>query len=114
MSEPYIDRTNIIARFKERKYGRNIMLFGRDCDADANSRSNIRAMHDGDLLIQGDMLVSLFGQKTPEAEPAGMRFGLYLLHPRHRYGHHRAPYSHDRTPSQPPVHPDECVLPLVL
>lgn len=57
MAEPYIDRTNIISRYKERKHGRNIMLFGKDCDADANSRSNARMMFDGDLLIQGDLLV---------------------------------------------------------
>ena len=58
MSEPYVDRLNVIARYKERKYGKTCILFGKDGDADANSRSNIRPLHDGDLLIHGDMLVS--------------------------------------------------------
>lgn len=60
MSEPYVDRTNIVARYKERKIGKNIMLFGKDVEADANSRSNTRLMYDGDMLIHQDMLVSLF------------------------------------------------------
>ncbi|WWC66880.1 uncharacterized protein I206_100787 [Kwoniella pini CBS 10737] len=56
MPTPYIDRPNIIARYKERKIGKNIMLFGRDTEVDANSRSNIRSMFDGDLLIHSDLL----------------------------------------------------------
>lgn len=50
----------MVSRYKERKFGKNILLFGGDTDADANSRSNARSMFDGDLLIQGDMLVSSF------------------------------------------------------
>jgi hypothetical protein len=61
MAEPYIDRTNVVARYKERKFGRNTLLFGRDCEADANSRSNMRQMFDGDMLIQSDLLVSCTG-----------------------------------------------------
>ena len=57
MSTPYIDRTNIIARYRERKQGRNVVLFGADTEADANSRSNIRGMFDGDLLVHVDLLV---------------------------------------------------------
>lgn len=59
-STPYIDRINMVSRYKERKFGKNVLLFGGDTDADANSRSNARSMFDGDLLIQGDMLVSSF------------------------------------------------------
>ena len=33
------------------------MLFGRDTEADANSRASARSMFDGDLLIHGDLLV---------------------------------------------------------
>lgn len=33
------------------------MLFGRDTEADANSRGNTRSMFDGDLLVHGDILV---------------------------------------------------------
>jgi actin-related protein 5 len=57
MAEPYIDRLNVVARFRERKQGRNILLFGRDTDADANARSNARSPFDGDLLIHGDVMV---------------------------------------------------------
>ncbi|WWC58082.1 uncharacterized protein I303_100617 [Kwoniella dejecticola CBS 10117] len=56
MNTPYIDRPNITARYKERKFGRNLLLFGRDTEVDANSRSNIRSMFDGDLLIHSDLL----------------------------------------------------------
>ena len=58
MSTPYIDRLNTISRYKERKLGRNLLLFGRDVEVDANSRSNARQMFDGDLLVQPDLLVS--------------------------------------------------------
>lgn len=57
MSTPYIDRLNVLSRYKERKQGRNILLFGRDTEADANARSNARQMFDGDMLIHGDLLV---------------------------------------------------------
>jgi len=58
MSDPYVDRPNVIARYKEKKFGRQYMLFGKDGDVDAMSRSSQRTMYDGDLLIQGDLLVS--------------------------------------------------------
>ena len=66
MPEPYIDSLNVVARYKERKLGRNTMLFGRDTEADANARSNARSMYDGDLLIHGDLLVRLrvFGRSA--------------------------------------------------
>ncbi|WVQ80378.1 hypothetical protein IAT38_002483 [Cryptococcus sp. DSM 104549] len=56
MATPYVDRVNLVSRFKERKFGKNVMLFGRDTEADANARSNARSMFDGDLLVQGDIL----------------------------------------------------------
>lgn len=58
MATPYIDRANVISRYKDKKYARQLMLFGKDCDVDAASRSNGRYMFDGDLLIQGDLIVS--------------------------------------------------------
>lgn len=69
MAEPYVDRPNVIARYKEKKFGRQYMLFGKDCDVDAASRSSGRTMFDGDLLIQGDLLVS-------GAETSSRRNGL--------------------------------------
>lgn len=58
MDTPYIDRPNIVSRYRERKIGRNTLLFGADCEVDANSRSQGRSMFDGDLLIHGDLTVS--------------------------------------------------------
>ena len=59
MSTPYIDRLNVVARFKERKQGRNIALIGKDTEVEANARSNARSMFDGDLLIHSEILVCL-------------------------------------------------------
>jgi actin-related protein 5 len=59
MSDPYIDRPNMVSRYKEKKFGRQYMLFGKDGDVDAMSRSSQRAMFDGDLLIQADILVRI-------------------------------------------------------
>lgn len=58
MKLPYIDRPNVISRYRDKRYARQLMLFGKDCDVDATSRSNGRYMHDGDMLLQGDLLVS--------------------------------------------------------
>ncbi|KAK8845440.1 hypothetical protein IAR55_006153 [Kwoniella newhampshirensis] len=55
-ASPYIDRTNLIARYKDRKHGNNVLVFGQDVEADSNSRSNARTMFDGDLLTQADLL----------------------------------------------------------
>lgn len=79
MSTPYIDNPNVIARYRERKVGKNMLLFGNYVDADANSRSNTRNMFDGDLLIHGDLLV---GQTVIDVtDLAGMCPRLYVPHP---------------------------------
>lgn len=57
MESPYIVRPNVVARYRERKLGRNTLLFGNDIEVDANSRSNGRTMFDGDILVHGDLLV---------------------------------------------------------
>ena len=57
MSTPYIDRTNIIAKYKDKKINKNILLFGSDVEADASSRSSTKLMFDGDLLVHQDVLV---------------------------------------------------------
>ena len=59
MSEPYIDRPNSIARYKDKKSGRQVMLMGNDVEADSASKTNIRQMFDGDLLVHQDLLVRL-------------------------------------------------------
>lgn len=65
MPTPFIDRTNIVAKYKERKINKNILLFGRDVEADSNSRSNTRLMFDGDLLVHQDLLVC-FSPHSPD------------------------------------------------
>lgn len=85
------------------------MLFGRDIEADANSRSNGRSMFDGDLLVHGDVLVCLLtctclAQRSSELTLAGKRAGLHLPHTGNRYGKDRTSDSDDRTASQSLVH----------
>ncbi|WOO86060.1 Actin-like protein arp5 [Vanrija pseudolonga] len=58
MDTPYIDRPNIVSRYRDRKLLRNTLLFGNDVEVDANSRSNGRCMFDGDMLIHGDLMES--------------------------------------------------------
>ena len=69
MTTPFIDGPNIISRYKERKFGRNTMLFGRHTEADANARSNARQMFDGDMLIHGDLLVSPNSENVNAQQP---------------------------------------------
>ncbi|ODN97180.1 hypothetical protein I350_08160 [Cryptococcus amylolentus CBS 6273] len=53
---PYIDTLNQVSKYKDRKSGQNVLLFGSDAEADASSRSNTRSMYDGDILTQPDVL----------------------------------------------------------
>jgi actin-related protein 5 len=76
MRDPYIDRLNVIARYKEKKVGAQTILFGGDCEADSVSRTNTRAMFDGDLLINGDVMVSrpvLPTKRRPARPITGLR-----------------------------------------
>lgn len=59
MAEPYIDRANMVARYRDKKFGRQVLLFGKDVETDSGAKGNIRQMFDGDLLVQQDILVSL-------------------------------------------------------
>lgn len=76
MKTPYIDRTNVVARYRDRKLGRNTLLFGNDIEVDANSRSNGRSMFDGDMLIHADLMVTPWSSHI--ANNAGVRAGLHL------------------------------------
>ncbi|TYJ51768.1 hypothetical protein B9479_007640 [Cryptococcus floricola] len=53
---PYIDTLNQVSKYKDRKSGQNVLLFGSDAEADASSRSNTRSMYDGDIFTQPDVL----------------------------------------------------------
>lgn len=81
MDVPYIHRPNVVARYRERKNGRNMMLFGRDVEIDANSRSNGKSMFDGDLLVHSDLLVR--SRKAGGRLTTGGGARLQLPHPRH-------------------------------
>lgn len=102
MSTPYIDNPNVIARYRERKIGKNMLLFGNYVDADANSRSNTRNMFDGDLLIHGDLLVGAGHGRLLTWE--GMRTRLHVPHSGHRFGPDRAAHCYDRAADEPLVH----------
>jgi hypothetical protein len=106
MSDPYVNRPNVIARYKEKKFGRQYMLFGQDGDVDAMSRSSQRTMYDGDLLIQGDLLVSWSVPVgwTYKLTPVGKRTGLYVLDVRYRYGQDISSCGHDRKARKPALH----------
>jgi hypothetical protein len=114
MTEPYIDRLNVVARFRERKQGRNILLFGRDTDADANARSNARSPFDGDLLIHGDVMVGHCSLTVEADRPfltpcAGGCSGLHLQHARDQHVENRTSHHDDRALGQPSLHPSEYV-----
>ncbi len=55
-STPYVDEPNIVSRYTSRKSNK-MLLFGRDCEIDHASRSNIRSAFDGDFLVGFDVLV---------------------------------------------------------
>lgn len=101
MKTPYVDRPNVISRYKDKRYARQLMLFGKDCDVDAASRSNGRYMYDGDMLLQGDLLVGhrAHGDKAVTTArltgSIGERTRLYLPYARYRHGTYRTPYGND-------------------
>lgn len=49
---------NIIARFKERKSNKNVLLFGDSVELDSTARSQARTPWEGDILVNFDALVS--------------------------------------------------------
>lgn len=102
MSTPYIDSPNVIARYRERKIGKNMLLFGNYVDADANSRSNTRNMFDGDLLIHGDLLVRANLSLLLTLE--GVCARLYIPDAWNRLGSDRTADRNDGAADEPPVH----------
>jgi hypothetical protein len=80
MAEPYVDRTNQVSKFREKKIGKHIMLFGKDTEVDTTARSSARPMFDGDLLIQGDVLVSVDQENLDMANASTRRRTRSTLH----------------------------------
>jgi hypothetical protein len=114
MKTPYIDRPNVISRYKDKRYARQFMLFGKDCDVDAASRSNGRFMYDGDMLLQGDLLVGLNNGGAERTSwltvLIGERAGLYLSHTWNRHRPYRASSCDDRTACESTLYTRQYVL----
>jgi Actin len=50
---------NIVSKYKERKAGRQLLLFGDAVDAEGGARSQAKTPWEGDVLLNFDALVSL-------------------------------------------------------
>jgi len=53
------DPPNIVSKYKERKSGRQLLLFGDAVDAEGGARSQAKTPWEGDVLLNFDALVSL-------------------------------------------------------
>ncbi len=52
------ERTNVAARFKDRRTNRPVLLFGDCVEADSGGRAQARYPWEGDVLLNFDALVS--------------------------------------------------------
>jgi actin-related protein 5 len=50
---------NIVSKYKERKAGKQLLLFGDAVDAEGGARSQAKTPWEGDVLLNFDALVSL-------------------------------------------------------
>lgn len=57
--EPYTGM-NVVARYKERKYNRPLLLFGDAIDAESGAKGQARTPWEGDVLVNADALVCCF------------------------------------------------------
>lgn len=65
---------NVVARYKERRQNRPLLLFGDAIDAEGGAKSQAKTPWEGDVLLNFDALVSLFNQS-----PIARRFGSCRL-----------------------------------
>lgn len=54
---PRIVSENVVARYKDRKSNRNILLAGSEAYADATSRAAVKSPFEGDVLVNFDQMV---------------------------------------------------------
>lgn len=54
---PRVVTENVIARYKDRKTNRNVLLAGHEAYADATSRASIKSPYEGDVLVNFDPMV---------------------------------------------------------
>lgn len=52
--------TNVVARFRERKQNKPLLLFGDAIDTESGARAQARTPWEGDILLNFDALVSIF------------------------------------------------------
>lgn len=50
---------NIVSKYKERKAGKQLLLFGDAVDAESGARSQAKTPWEGDVLLNFDALVSI-------------------------------------------------------
>lgn len=53
---------NVVAKYKERKSNKPLLLFGEGIDAESGARSQAKMPWEGDVLLNFDALVCLWGQ----------------------------------------------------
>jgi actin-related protein 5 len=48
---------NVVAKYKERKYNKSLLLFGSDIDSESGAKGQARTPWEGDVLLNFDALV---------------------------------------------------------
>ena len=59
---------NVVARFKDRKSNKPVLLFGKNVETDSGARAQARTPWEGDVLLNFDAMVSRWLQ-------TGLRYG---------------------------------------
>ena len=57
--------TNVVAKFRERKSNKPLLLFGDAIDVESGARSQARTPWEGDVLLNFDAMVSCFMNQLP-------------------------------------------------
>lgn len=90
---------NVIAKYKERKTNKPLLLFGEGVDLDSGAKAQSRTPWEGDVLLNFDALVSTSFPSCPavKSNAPGKRTRLCLCQPRNRHPLYRPSCSDDRT-----------------
>ena len=63
-NEPSCAFDNVVSRFRERKKGSNVILCGKNCYFDSQSRNSIKSPFDCDVVVGFDTMVSFVSLGT--------------------------------------------------
>lgn len=99
---------NAVAKYKERKTNKPLLLFGEAIDAESGARGQARTPWEGDVLLNFDALVSPPRRWLGPADgvlEVGECPGLRLYQPGHRHADGGPPGAHDGAPLQPAALP---------